>query len=103
MILSSEAEFKSHGDVVPVGEQVAIATAVGLHQLPDLPYAYDALEPHIDERTMRLHHQNHHGGAVRGLNRTEKALVELSKSGDFASTRKLCRDLAYYGSSHVLQ
>jgi len=79
-----------------------IATAAGLHQLPDLPYAYDALEPHIDERTMRLHHQNHHGGAVRGLNRTEKALVELSKSGDFASTRKLCRDLAYYGSSHVL-
>ena len=76
--------------------------AIAEHELPDLPYAYDALEPHVDERTMRVHHQNHHGGAVRGLNRTEKALAELSKSGGFAGARKLCKDLAYYGSSHVL-
>jgi len=75
--------------------------APGEHELPDLPYAYDALEPHVDEQTMRLHHQNHHGGALRGLNRTEKALAELSNSGDFSATRKLCRDLAYYGSSHI--
>ncbi len=39
---------------------------------------------------------------MRGLNRTEKAFLEMSKSGDFSGTRKLCRDLAYYGSSHVL-
>ena len=78
------------------------ARAAREHELPDLPYDYDALEPHVDEATMRLHHQKHHGGAVRGLNRTEKALAALSKSGDFAGARKLCRDLAYYGSSHVL-
>ncbi|MCZ6753935.1 MAG: superoxide dismutase, partial [Gemmatimonadetes bacterium] len=28
--------------------------------LPDLPYAYNALEPHIDERTMEIHHDKHH-------------------------------------------
>ena len=36
--------------------------------LPDLPYDYDALEPHIDERTMRIHHDKHHQGYTRKLN-----------------------------------
>jgi Fe-Mn family superoxide dismutase len=36
--------------------------------LPDLPYDYDALEPHIDERTMRIHHDKHHAGYTRKLN-----------------------------------
>jgi Fe-Mn family superoxide dismutase len=38
------------------------------YSLPDLPYAYDALEPHIDERTMRIHHDKHHAGYVAKLN-----------------------------------
>ena len=36
--------------------------------LPDLPYAYDALEPHIDEQTMRIHHDKHHAAYVNTLN-----------------------------------
>ena len=31
------------------------------YTLPDLPYAFDALEPHIDARTMEIHHDKHHG------------------------------------------
>jgi len=38
------------------------------HQLPPLTYDYAALEPHIDERTMRLHHDVHHAGYVEKLN-----------------------------------
>lgn len=38
------------------------------HQLPDLPYDYNALEPHIDEETMRLHHDKHHQTYVNKLN-----------------------------------
>jgi Fe-Mn family superoxide dismutase len=38
------------------------------HQLPDLGYAYDALEPHIDARTMEIHHTKHHNTYVTGLN-----------------------------------
>jgi Fe-Mn family superoxide dismutase len=37
-------------------------------QLPDLPYAYDALEPYIDARTMEIHHTKHHGGYTSKLN-----------------------------------
>ncbi|MEQ8850584.1 MAG: superoxide dismutase [Phycisphaerales bacterium] len=38
------------------------------HELPALPYAYDALEPHIDARTMEIHHSKHHAGYVSKLN-----------------------------------
>ncbi len=51
------------------------------HQLPDLPYAFDALEPVIDERTMRIHHGKHHQGYVNKLNAAldgHEALQNLS-------------------------
>ena len=38
------------------------------HELPDLPYAYDALEPNIDARTMEIHLGKHHAGYVAKLN-----------------------------------
>ena len=37
-------------------------------ELPNLPYAYDALEPHIDARTMEIHHGKHHAGYTTKLN-----------------------------------
>src|SRR6059058_6055825 len=37
-------------------------------EVPDLPYAYDALEPHIDEATMRVHHDKHHQAYVDKAN-----------------------------------
>ncbi len=38
------------------------------HEVPDLAYAFNALEPHIDERTMEIHHDKHHAAYVAGLN-----------------------------------
>ena len=37
-------------------------------ELPQLPYAYDALEPHIDARTMEIHHTKHHNAYTTNLN-----------------------------------
>lgn len=37
-------------------------------KLPELPYSYDALEPHIDARTMEIHHSKHHAGYTNNLN-----------------------------------
>jgi len=39
-----------------------------MHELPKLPYAFDALEPHIDARTMEIHHGKHHAAYVTNLN-----------------------------------
>ncbi|GJM35333.1 MAG: superoxide dismutase [Saprospiraceae bacterium] len=53
-------------------------------QLPDLPYAYDALEPHIDARTMEIHHSKHHAGytsklndAIKGTDLEKKSIKEI--------------------------
>lgn len=39
-----------------------------MHTVPDLPYEYDALAPHVDAETMKIHHDKHHGAYVQKLN-----------------------------------
>ncbi len=62
-------------------------------KLPDLPYAYDALQPHIDKRTMKIHHTKHHAGytnklnaAIEGTDLAKKSIEDIlkkaSKHGD---------------------
>lgn len=46
--------------------------------LPPLPYAYDALKPHIDERTMQIHHDKHHAGYVNNLNAALESHPQLA-------------------------
>jgi Fe-Mn family superoxide dismutase len=48
------------------------------HTLPPLPYANDALEPHIDAKTMELHHDKHHGAYVTNLNAALEKAPELA-------------------------
>jgi Fe-Mn family superoxide dismutase len=72
------------------------------HELPALPYAYDALEPYIDEQTMRLHHDIHHAGYVKGLNNAEAKLQEARAAGDFALIKHWSREAAFHGSGHLL-
>ena len=54
------------------------ASEEGPFQLTELPYSYSALEPFIDEITMIVHHQRHHGGQVRGLNAQVENFPELA-------------------------
>jgi Fe-Mn family superoxide dismutase len=57
-------------------------------ELPKLPYAYDALEPHIDARTMEIHHSKHHQGyttklndAIKGTDLEGKSVEEILVAG----------------------
>ena len=49
------------------------------YKLPDLPYAYDALEPYIDEETMKLHHDKHHNTYVENTNKALEGHDDLQK------------------------
>lgn len=72
------------------------------YELPALPYAYDALEPHIDEQTMHLHHDIHHKGYVDGLNKALDMLDAARSGGDFGLVKHWEREAAFHGSGHFL-
>lgn len=79
-----------------------MAGTVTRHSLPPLPYAYDALEPYIDEETMRLHHDKHHQGYVNGLNKAEAQLAQARASGDYDLVQYWSRKAAFNGGGHFL-
>ena len=68
------------------------------HELVPLPYAYNALEPHIDEQTVHLHHDLHQKAYVDGLNAAEKKLADARAASDFALVKHWSRELAFHGS-----
>lgn len=74
----------------------------GKYLLPELPYAYNALEPYIDEQTMRLHHDIHHAGYVKGLNTATEKIRESIDTNDFAIIKHWERELAFHGGGHFL-
>ena len=62
-------------------------------QLPNLPYNFDALEPHIDSKTMQIHHGKHHAGyttklnaAIAGTDLEGKTIVDILKNLDMSNT-----------------
>jgi superoxide dismutase, Fe-Mn family len=54
----------------------AAAAPTGPFTLPPLPYAYDALEPHIDAQTMQIHHDRHHAAYIANLNKAAATLPQ---------------------------
>ena len=65
-------------------------------EVPALPYAYDALEPHIDETTMHLHHDKHHQAYVTNLNAAIDKHPELASH----SPEDLVKNLATVPRRH---
>ncbi|WHX99147.1 superoxide dismutase [Neobacillus sp. DY30] len=74
----------------------------GGHTLPELPYAYNALEPYISEEIMKLHHDKHHRSYVEGLNKAEINLKKARDNNDFSLIKHWSRELAFHGSGHYL-
>ena len=70
--------------------------------LPDLPYAYDALEPHISAEIMELHHSKHHQNYVNGANAALEKLEAARKDGSIAAVvTALSKDLAFNLGGHT--
>jgi superoxide dismutase, Fe-Mn family len=72
------------------------------HELPPLPYPYDALEPVIDKETLQIHHDKHFAAYLNGLNATLQKLEKARADGNFETIKPLSRDLAFHGSGVVL-
>ncbi|MBS0186711.1 MAG: superoxide dismutase [Planctomycetes bacterium] len=76
--------------------------ASGQFVLPALPYAFDALEPHIDAKTMEIHHDKHHAAYVAGLN---KAIAELARiraaAGDSSLVKHWANQVSFHGAGHI--
>ncbi|OEY04551.1 superoxide dismutase [Corynebacterium sp. BCW_4722] len=72
------------------------------YELPDLPYAYDALEPHISAEIMELHHDKHHANYVKGANAALEALeAERGGEADADKIRALTKNLAFNLGGHT--
>jgi Fe-Mn family superoxide dismutase len=94
--------FNSHG------QPAAPAAAAEVFKLPPLGYDYDALEPHIDAETMKIHHDKHHAAYVAKFNQAvaaapgleKKSIEEILKSIDSAP-EAVRKDLRNQGGGHA--
>ncbi|MGX9291494.1 superoxide dismutase [Bacillus sp. A015] len=102
---SSEQEWYELAESIAVDMNQPEAlrdVAAGGHQLPPLPYRYEALEPYISKEIMYLHHQKHHQSYVDGLNKAELALKKARRTNDFTMIKHWERELAFHGAGHYL-
>jgi superoxide dismutase, Fe-Mn family len=83
-------------------EDMAKSTPPEKYTLPDLPYDYGALEPHISGKIMQLHHDKHHRAYVKGANEALDGLADARARNDFTRIAALERSLAFNVSGHVL-
>lgn len=75
---------------------------MAVYELPDLPYDYDALEPHISGEIMQLHHDKHHATYVAGANAALEKLEKAREEGaDANEIRALSKNLAFNLGGHT--
>ena len=89
--LLTSAAYASLSSIQSITAQPAATAPApsGPFTLPRLPYSFDALEPHIDARTMEIHHDKHHAAYVANLN---KAVADFPELGS-KPTEALLKDL----------
>jgi superoxide dismutase, Fe-Mn family len=71
------------------------------YTLPDLPYDYGALEPHVSGEIMELHHSKHHATYVKGANTALEQMAEARASGQWGTVNLLAKNLAFNLGGHV--
>ena len=73
-----------------------------MYALPELPYGYDALEPHVSRELLELHHDAHHAAYVKGANDTLGKLEDARNERRFEYIGQLEKSLAFNLAGHVL-
>jgi Fe-Mn family superoxide dismutase len=73
-----------------------------VYTLPDLPYDYGQLEPHLIAKIVELHHDKHHAAYVAGANTTLEKLHDARQKDDFGTINQLEKSLAFHISGHKL-
>lgn len=71
------------------------------YKLPELPYDYSALEPHISGKIMELHHDKHHNTYVNGANSALEKLEAAREADDLAAINQFSKDLAFNLGGHT--
>ena len=83
-------------------ELSTVLPASQAYELPPLPYAFDALQPVLNESLVRIHYAKHSAAYFDGLNTTLRKLEAARAADEFSRVRALSRDLAFSGSGAVL-
>jgi len=65
------------------------------YTLPDLPYAYNALEPHISENQLKIHHDKHHAAYVNGANALLGRLDKARQAGADLDMKATSKELSF--------
>ncbi len=73
---------------------------MAIYTLPELPYDYSALEPHISGKIMELHHDKHHSAYVAGANAALDNLDAARKADDLSKINQFSKDLAFNLGGH---
>jgi Fe-Mn family superoxide dismutase len=72
------------------------------YTLPDLPFASNALEPHISEAQLRLHHDKHHAAYVKGANTLFERLDKARQENTDLDMKATLKELSFMAGGHIL-
>jgi Fe-Mn family superoxide dismutase len=100
LILASGRALGAAGEHEQYSDKLVDAS--GRYAAAPLPFAYDALEPAIDAKTVELHYNFHHKPAVVAANKAEDELAKARDANDFALVKYHEKELAFQLSSHIL-
>lgn len=101
-IAAAPLVFGSNRNESIFSDDLPFDNVIDEYSLPPLPYEYNALEPHIDATTMKLHHDIHHNGYVTGLNKATAGIKDAISRNDYGMIKHWERELAFHGAGHFL-